>query len=348
MNWRSLCALVLESAISAELALFSAYLLTNAQRRSPALYLLAALAACLALIFGGNLLIGAAGWLGLSDVLLALDLLAPPTVYLYVRQICCPAEPLHRLDILHVLPGLAGLLLWKTGLLDSMDVYVNACWFGYLAFAVHFFWRNRARYAPAALKNFVIMLLSVLLAIGMLRIVIVFQAMGGAPFREGLPYLLILCVVFLATGRILFTALQHPDLLSVPGSNVKYASSTLGKAQVDDLNRRLAALMEERRPYLDPNVTLNRLALLLDAPPRHISELINSRYGMSFPAYMNYCRARIAAQLLAGAPNKPVKTVMYESGFRSKSIFNREFQRHFAVSPGRYRDARTLRRETEP
>jgi AraC-like DNA-binding protein len=147
--------------------------------------------------------------------------------------------------------------------------------------------------------------------------------------------------VFLATCRILFTALSHPDLLSVPGSNVKYASSTASEADLLDLNRRLLAVLRNRKPYLDPDVTLAGLASYLDAPTRHVSELINSQFGMGFPAYMNYWRAKTASEILAGEPDKPIKLVMFESGFRSKSIFNREFQRHFALTPGQYRNLRT-------
>ncbi len=70
-----------------------------------------------------------------------------------------------------------------------------------------------------------------------------------------------------------------------------------------------------------------------------MSQLINARYGMNVAAYMNFWRARTAARLLVESPEKPIKIVMHEAGFRSKSIFNREFQRHFAKSPGEYREA---------
>ena len=342
MTFREIADFALESAIGAQLALFAAFLLSSRRRSSPALYLLAGLAAGLSLMMAANLLIGAVGWVWLADFVLCLDLLAPPSVYLYVRQIRQPPARLRPLEGLHVLPALAGMAFWEFGALSSMDLYVNTCWFGYLALAAHDYFSHFCGYAPRARQGFLATLLAVLLAIGLLRLVIVAQAAGGTPFQAGTPYLLILAALFLATCQILFTALRHPDLLSVPGSNMKYASSSADECELDALERHLAHLLSERKPYLDPGVSLAEVAALLGAPSRHVSELVNARHGMSFPAYMNLWRARTASGLLLGAPDKPIKSVMYESGFRSKSIFNREFQRHFAVSPGEYRRARTF------
>jgi hypothetical protein len=42
--------------------------------------------------------------------------------------------------------------------------------------------------------------------------------------------------------------------------------------------------------------------------------------------------------LLIDSPERSIKVVMHESGFRSKSIFNREFNRHFARNPSEFRD----------
>ena len=57
MSTRSLAALALESAIAAELALFTLYLLSHPRRRAAALYLLAGLSLCMGVLVAGNLLI---------------------------------------------------------------------------------------------------------------------------------------------------------------------------------------------------------------------------------------------------------------------------------------------------
>jgi len=336
MNPRSLIALALESAIAAELALFTVYLLSHPRRRTSALYLLAVLSFCMGALVAGNLLIRLAGVRWLPDTLLFLDLLAPPLVFLYVAQIRWKARHLAPGDGLHALPAVLGTAVWKAGLLYSMDVYVNFCWFGYLAATATVLIRQFRAYAPSARQRFLVLLMGALSAVWLLRLVIVARATIEPSFREGLPYLFILTAIFATTCLILLTALRHPDLLSVPGSHVKYGSLPADDAELDRLNERLSATLSGARPFLDPDFSLAELSVLLGATERQVSQLINARHGMNVAAYINRHRVEFAAKLLLGS-EKPIKAVPFEAGFRSKSVFNREFQRRFGMSPTAYR-----------
>jgi len=331
-------ALVLEGAISAEMLLFAIFLLTN-RRRTPALYLLAGLSLDLAGMIAANLLIAAEGFSQLADFVLFLDLLAPALFYLYLTQVRSEAKPLSWTAAAHTLPALAALALWRSGILSAMDVYVIACWSAYLCAAMVQFARHRDSYAPLALRRFVMMLTGAFVTITVLRIVIVANASGGAPFLTGTAYLFVLIAVFLVTCQFLFTALHYPNLLTSPASCVKYGRSALDAAEVNNLETRFDALFQEQKPYLNPDLTVAELSMMLDVPARQISQFINSRFGTNVPAYMNQCRARHAACLLVESPDKPVKIVLFEAGFTSKNIFNREFQRNFGMSPTAYRSA---------
>jgi AraC-like DNA-binding protein len=336
MTGRSFIALVLGSAIGAELALFAVYLLSSPRRRAPALYLLAALALCLALLAGGNLLAARFVWAGLPGTLLFLDLLTPPLIFLYAVQIGRGPAPLRRRDALHAAPALLGVVAWEAGLLQSMDIYVNVCWLVYLSATGWRLVTRRDDYVPASRQRFLTLLFCVMCAIWLLRLAIVLDPNTVPAFRESVPYLLILGALFSATCLMLLTALRHPDLLSVPGSHVKYAQSAAPDSEIDALELRLDTLLREHQPYLDPDFALADLAALLETQPRLVSQLINSRRSMSFSAYMNALRTDVAAKALEKT-DKSMKTIMFESGFRSKSIFNREFQRHFGTNPTEYR-----------
>lgn len=342
-----LIAFALESAISAQLALFAAFLLSSA-KRGPALYLLAALSGDLAVMVAANLLIGEVGWGWLADPVLFLDLAAPALFYLYVRQVRQPAPPLRRLDLVHAFPAFAGVLAWKTGILSSMDATVIACWTLYWIAGVAYFLRNQSGYAPAALRHFLVALASVLAAVTVLRVVMAYQALANEPFRAGTPYLFVLAAMFLATCQLMFTSLRYPGLLSAPGSHVKYAPSGVDAGTLAALEQRFVGLMRDRRPFSDPDLALAELAAMLGAPARQVSQLINARFGMNVSAYINKCRIDEAARLLTEAPDKPIKIVMHEAGFRSKSVFNREFQRCRGMSPSEYRElsSPTLGRKT--
>lgn len=335
-----LVAFALESAISTQLGLFGIFLLTKIDQRSAARYLLAAVTLCLALMIAGNLLIRAGSLPQLADVVLFLDLLGGPLVYLYVRQLCSPPPPFRWFDLAYGIPAILGFLVWELGWLRTMDAYVNAGWFAFLAAAVASFVRHRRGYAPAARTRSLTILLATFCTISVLRLLIVLRATPGSSFLYGVPYLLVLAAIFGATCQIVFTALRYPGLLSVPGSHLKYARSGTSGADLEALDARLEALLEARRPYLNPDLTVSDLAALLDVPPRTLSQLVNARRGMNFAAYMNFCRIQTAAELLVAKPEEPIKRVMYESGFRSKSLFSHEFRRHLGVTPSEYRQQR--------
>jgi len=328
----------LEAAISGEMLLFAAFLLTN-RLRPATLLLLAGLSGALAAMIGGNLLIAALGWPWLGDVVLACDLIAPALFFLYVREVRLAATPMGAIDLLNLLPACAGIILWKTGLLTSMDAYVIGCWTLYLCAAAFLLVRDWNQYAPVVLKRFIALLTATLFAIVALRVVMAVQAAAGAPFQEGTAYLIVLAAVFLVTCQLLFTSLHYPNLLTAPGSYVKYASSGLSASEMREFEQRLTKLFEEQKPFLNPDLTLSELAVLLDAPARRVSQFVNSRFGMNIPAYLNKCRIEEAARLLREAPERPVKVIMFEAGFASKNLFHREFQRNMGQSPTEFREA---------
>src|SRR4051812_27136395 len=228
-------------------------------------------------LLAGNLLIGFAGFDWLSDAVLFLDLVGPPLAFLYVTEMRWEPRPLTRADALHGIPAVAGVAIWRIGLLSSMDVYVNVCWLAYLIASGYMLTRHYAAYAPAARQRFLLLLIAAFSTVWLLRLVIVARAPFEPAFREGFPYLLILAAIFALTCVVLFTALRHPDLLSVPGSHVKYGLLPTDETELDRLNQRLVAALASARPYVDPEFSLAELAALLDAPPRQVSQTINAR-----------------------------------------------------------------------
>jgi hypothetical protein len=131
-----------------------------------------------------NMLIGAAGWRWLADPVLCLDLLAPPLLYLYVRQIRLPSGPMRVRDLGHVLPAVVGAAAWKGGAFASMDAYVILCWGSYLSAASYVFVRGYKEYSPATLRHFVASRRS--FHVVALRVLVALQATAGAFFLDGM------------------------------------------------------------------------------------------------------------------------------------------------------------------
>lgn len=76
----------------------------------------------------------------------------------------------------------------------------------------------------------------------------------------------------------------------------------------------------------------------MQIPTRQLSNAVNQIYGNTFSVHLNDRRIAHAKELLVQQPQLPIIDVMLQSGFSSKSNFNKEFTRVTATTPGKYRD----------
>lgn len=100
--------------------------------------------------------------------------------------------------------------------------------------------------------------------------------------------------------------------------------------------RKVELMLFSGRLYLNPDLTLNLLARKTGIPARQISNAINQLYGCNISQWINGYRIRHAQQLLLET-NSSITDIMLDSGFSTKSNFNREFMRISGVSPSKFR-----------
>jgi AraC-like DNA-binding protein len=98
-----------------------------------------------------------------------------------------------------------------------------------------------------------------------------------------------------------------------------------------DILARVDTHMAAQKAYLDPDLTLARLARRLVVPAKQLSGAINRGKRENVSRYINRLRIEEACRFLDAG--KPVTTAMFESGFNTKSNFNREFLRIKKMSP---------------
>ena len=98
-------------------------------------------------------------------------------------------------------------------------------------------------------------------------------------------------------------------------------------------------MLEKSQLYLDPDLSVQRLARRLHLPVRTLSSAINQSEGINVSQWVNGFRLAHAAQLLE-TTKAPVSDVMTQSGFLTRSNFYREFQRVYGQSPASYRQDR--------
>ncbi len=128
-------------------------------------------------------------------------------------------------------------------------------------------------------------------------------------------------------------------LSSQQAESAKYAKSGLSSAQLFQYKSRLNQLMRSQHAYLQPDLTLPKLAQAVDCSVNHLSQVINSGFGMSLFEYLNQFRIRHAQDLLSNVDSHAdtVLKIAFTVGFNSNSAFYAAFKKCVGQSPAQYR-----------
>lgn len=119
----------------------------------------------------------------------------------------------------------------------------------------------------------------------------------------------------------------------------KYKLSTLGADKKQEYLLHLKKAMEHDKAYLDPDLTLAKLAAVAAIPAKHVSQLINEQYELNFNDFINRYRVDEAKRKLLHPAAKEFKLlrIAFEVGFNSKSVFNSAFKKNTGLSPSEFR-----------
>lgn len=127
------------------------------------------------------------------------------------------------------------------------------------------------------------------------------------------------------------------DEIKLP-SNDKYSSSSLTTRLSVELKDKLVYLMDEEKVYRDNDITLQKLADLLNTNRHNTSQVINEHFGLNFFDLINSYRINEAMSILKNDKSKGVNIidVAYEVGFNNKVTFNKSFKKYNHVTPSEY------------
>jgi AraC-like DNA-binding protein len=117
------------------------------------------------------------------------------------------------------------------------------------------------------------------------------------------------------------------------------APEPLPEEPQQQLVEKLTDFMEQNKPYLEPHITVERLAIKLNVSPKLLSCTINNQMHMNFFELIGTYRVAEAKKRLADSElrQKPISEIMKSCGFNSKSVFNQAFKKTVGVTPSHYR-----------
>ena len=104
------------------------------------------------------------------------------------------------------------------------------------------------------------------------------------------------------------------------------------------IRRQLAELSVKSRVYLDPSLTVTRLADHIDCSVMHLFHVLEVEKGTTFLKFVDECRVRHATTLLADTRGGEIsiEEITQQSGFASVEEFNAAFLSTFGVSAAEY------------
>ncbi|RAV28416.1 AraC family transcriptional regulator [Sinomicrobium soli] len=119
----------------------------------------------------------------------------------------------------------------------------------------------------------------------------------------------------------------------------QYKNSSLTPGDRRKLMERITEFMETDKPYLDLDLDHALLASKLGISNNHLSEVLNRCFKQNFYNFINLYRVNEACNLMQSEDHKDAKliSIAYDSGFKSKSSFNRVFKLHTGYTPSAYR-----------
>jgi AraC-like DNA-binding protein len=114
----------------------------------------------------------------------------------------------------------------------------------------------------------------------------------------------------------------------------KYRHSTkLVGIDTTEILARLDRAMDEKKLYMDYELSLSSLSKTIGITPHQLSEILNARLGLNFRQYVNHFRIDAAKECLRLHPERTILDVAFDCGFGSKSAFNTAFSQATGMSP---------------
>ena len=127
-------------------------------------------------------------------------------------------------------------------------------------------------------------------------------------------------------------------LISVNAKDQKAKTVVFDNCTRQSLLDNIVGFMNDKKPYLDNNITLDTLAKSIGLSSHHLSEILNQQANKNFYQFINEYRINFICESIVVDPNSKILDLAMAGGFSSKSTFNAVFKQMKGVTPTQYRN----------
>lgn len=157
----------------------------------------------------------------------------------------------------------------------------------------------------------------------------------------------LLCIVFFSLRQsIIFNQQGTLDIDNVVINEKK--TNAQDNPQSDIVSQKLLKFMETERPYLDEELNLQKLSLLMDISTHQLSQTINQGLSTNFYKFVNAYRIEEVKKKLTDPEFEKysILGIAFESGFNSKSTFNKIFKEETGMTPSEFKKSGSVKKES--
>lgn len=165
------------------------------------------------------------------------------------------------------------------------------------------------------------------------------------------PYFVVFAFIALLSFVYSFYGIKQPVIF---GSEVKitggeqkdsekYIKSGLKDSQAQKYLEKLITFMEEKKPYLNRDLSIHDLSYMTGIPRHHITQVLNEKHKKNFFTFINEYRVKEVISRFSDPKNNnfTILAIAYDSGFNSKATFNTIFKNQTGLTPSEYREKAT-------
>lgn len=324
-------------------------------------------------LFGLNILYNVSFWLyGDSDTVSALNMvyyvpfsLYGPLFYLYVKTLVSDRKPSARELLLHLLIPIlvvlnfirfyslsveAKLMIENRELDPNNYIFIAADNVFYFLiasttiYALASYFTNKNRYAGDKEMKLWLKLTSVAFGFFAISWLLYFVLFKSGLIQQSQDYsITIMMGVFI--GLTSYFGFYHSSVFNGKALKkifpiIKYKKSGLSKSVLNDYKKKLLDLMESKSLYLESELKLTDLAVMMNLSRHNTSQIINECFQMSFYEFVNKYRIEEAERMLVDDKDHEmnITDIAYQVGFNNRISFYNAFKKYIGITPTEFRN----------
>lgn len=163
------------------------------------------------------------------------------------------------------------------------------------------------------------------------------------------PYFVIFGFIALFSFVYSFYGIKQPvifgeELIREDGEEKKeaekYVKSGLKTEQAKVYLQKLVNYVEEKKPYLDRDLTIHQLAIMTGIPRHYITQVLNEYHKKNFFLFINEYRVEEVIERFSDPKFNfyTILAIAFDAGFNSKTTFNSIFKSLKGMTPSEYRE----------